>query len=259
MSARLASLAFAGLLAPGVLAASSLAPQARLAAEEPPAPSAAQALVAGLEAARTAKDFSAWSGHLGKVGEVWKDANEADKKVLAGAVGQALKAKDEGVQLAAVKAFVATGDGEAAWKGGLKSAMPDVKAEAAELYEVRAVEALKELRPDAAIPTLLGLVAKGKDPKVAAAAVKALGGYERSAKRVQILTELVGTLRTARPGTNPQTGQRGSSPRWDAMEPEAVPALNELTGQKLGDFDAWLQLFDENKKKPAALFMSPLD
>jgi hypothetical protein len=242
-----ASFASGGSFAPAVVA------------EEPPAPTAAQALVTSLEAAKTAKDYSAWSGHLEKVGEVWKDASDADKKTLASAVGAALKAKDESVQLAGVKAFVATGDGEAAWKGGLKSALPDAKTEEAKLPEVRAVEACAELRPDGAVQTLLTLVGKGKDPKVAAAAVKALGGYERSKQRVTILNELIGTLRTARPGTNPQTGQRGTSPRWDAMEPESVPALNALTGQKVSDFDAWLQLYDENKKKPAALFMNPLE
>jgi len=223
-----------------------------------PAPTPAQALIVKLEAAKTARDTAAWTAALGEVGGLWAACDESDKKALAASVGHGVKAKDEGVQIAAIQAFVATKDGEAAWKGGLKGALPDAKAEAASVPELRALEALKDLHPEGAVSALLALVQKAKDVKASAAALVALGGYERSKQRVTILTELVQTLRNAMPSRS-SAGVLSKSPRWDEMGPVAAPALNELTGRKEGDFRAWLQLYDENKKKPAALFLNPLD
>ena len=223
-----------------------------------PAPTPAQALITKLEAAKTARDNAAWTAALAEVGGLWVASDDADKKALASAVGHGVKAKDEGVKIAAIQAFVATKDGEAAWKGGLKGALPDAKTEVATPTELRAVEALKNLHPEGAVGALLVLVQKAKDVKAAAAALTALGGYERSKQRVTILSELVQALRNAMPSRS-SSGVLSKSPRWDEMGPVAVPALNELTGRKEGDFRAWLQLYDENKKKPAALFLNPLD
>ncbi len=223
-----------------------------------PAPTPAQALIAKLEAAKAARDNAAWTAALGEVGGLWEACDEANKKALASAVGHGLKAKDEGVQMAAIQAFVATKDGEAAWKGGLKGALPDAKAEVSTPAELRAVEALKALHPEGAVSPLLALVQKAKDVKASAAALTALSGYERSKQRVTILSELIQALRNAKPSRS-SSGVLSKSPRWDEMGPLAAPALNELTGRKEGDFDAWLQLYDENKKKPAVLFVNPLE
>lgn len=218
----------------------------------------AQALIVKLEAAKTARDNAAWTAALAEVGGLWEACDEADKKALASAIGHGVKAKDESVKIAAIQAFVATKDGEAAWKGGLKGALPDAKTEVASVPELRAVEALKALHPEGAVAALLVLVQKAKDVKAAAAALMALGGYERSKQRVTILSELVQALRNAMPSRS-SAGVLSKSPRWEEMGPVATPALNELTGRKEGDFSAWLQLYDENKKKPAALFINPLD
>ena len=173
----------------GVLASVLLLVGARdvvLAEDMAPAPTPAQALVVRLEAAKVARDNAAWAVALAEVGGLWEAADEADKKGLASAVGQGVKAKDEAVQLASIQAFAATKDGEAAWKGGLKSALPDAKTEVAAVPELRALEALRELHPDGAVQPLLALFEKAKDPKVSAAALGALGGYERSKQRVAI-------------------------------------------------------------------------
>jgi hypothetical protein len=246
------------LLALALVLPAALPCARRARADETAAPSAALQLVAELEAAKAAKDDGAWIAALGKVGEAYKGAADAEKKALLGAAAGGLKAKAEAVQVAALDALIASGDADAAWKAGVKGALPDAKTEEALTAELKALEAVKLLKPEGAVGALQGLVEKAKDPKVAAAAVSALGGYERSKQRVAILEHLVKALRTARPGTN-SSGQRGTSPRWDAMAPLAVPALNELTGQKVADFDAWLTLHDENKKKLAALFTNPLD
>ncbi len=227
-----------------------------------PAPTPAQTLIAKLEAAKVARDNAAWTAALAEVGGLWGACDEANKKALATAVGHALKAKDEGVQIAAIQAFVSTKDGEAAWKGGLKGALPDAKTEAAAVPELRALEALKDLHPDGAVQPLLALFEKAKDPKVSAAALGALGGYERSKQRVAILEALIKNLRLAMPSAGGgQSGKNAAppTPRWTEMEPHVLPTLNGLTAQKVGDLAAWLLLYEENKKKPAALFLNPLD
>lgn len=245
------TLLLALLLVPSV----SAAPRARA---EDAAPSPAAALVAQLEAAKAARDDAAWIAALGSVGETYKAAADAEKKTLMSAAAGGLKVKTEAVQVAALDALVAAGDGDAAWKAGLKAALPEVKTEEASAAELKALAAVKALKPDGAVGALQGLLEKAKDPKVAAGAVVALGAYERSKQRGAILEHLVKTLRNTKPGRNAQ-GQEGSSPKWDAIGPVAVAALNELTGQEVNDFDAWLQLYDENKKKPAALFLNALE
>lgn len=231
-------------------------------AEEPqPATPAAQ-LAAAIDLAREARDASAWAGHLARLGELWPEASEADRKLLATQLGHAFKAREEPVQQAALAAAVATKDGEAAWKAGLKALLPDAKDEEGGALGLKALEAVRVLAPDAAIGTLQGLLEKAKDPQVAAAAFAALGGYERSKQRVAILEGLVKVLRLQMPSSGGGQGGKnpsGPSPRWKALEPKALPALNALTGQRVGTLEAWIQLHDENKKKPAVLFLEPLD
>ncbi|MFM8979420.1 MAG: hypothetical protein ACKOSS_03010 [Planctomycetia bacterium] len=231
-------------------------------AEEPSAATPAAQLSAAMDLARESRDAGAWAGHLARLGELWPEASEADRKLLATQLGHAFKAREEPVQQAALAAAVATKDGEAAWKAGLKALLPDAKDEAAGALAMRALQAVRSLAPDAAIGTLQGLLEKAKDPQVAAGAFEALGGYERSKQRVAILEGLVKVLRLQMPSSGGGQGGKnpsGPSPRWKALEPKALPALNALTGQRVGTLEAWLQLHDENKKKPAVLFTSPLD
>lgn len=226
-------------------------------AEDTP-PSPAQALVADLEAAKAAQDAGLWTTALGKVGGLYEAASEPEKKALATALGAALKAKAESVPPAALDAMAATGDGDAMWKAGLKHLLPDVKAEESTPNELKALGVIEQLHPDSAIAALLLLAQKGKDPKAASQAFKALGAYERSKQRVMILDEAVKVVRLTMPGRQSNGSLAASSPRWQAMEPLAHPTLNALTGQTLSDMATWLQLFDENKKKLAALFLNPL-
>lgn len=237
------------------LLASTLAP----ARAEEAAPTPAHALLTELEAAKAAKDDGKWAEALKRVATVYADATEADKKALAAAAGAGLKSKADSVQLAALDALKGTKDGEAAWKAGLKAELPDPKAEAAKPFELKALEAVKELRPEGAVSVLMGLLQKAKDPKVCAAALEALGGYERSKQRVAILDELVKVIRNAKPSRASGGNMSAPTPRWTEMEGKVVPTLNALTGQSVADLDTWLQMYDENKKRPAALFKNPLE
>jgi hypothetical protein len=242
-----------------VLAVSTAFPGAeRARAGDPAPPTPAQTLVAELEAAKTAKDDLMWVETLKRVPEVYAGATDADKKVLAQTTGHGLKAKTEQVQKAALEALVGTKDGEVAWKAGLKSEMPDAKAETAKPFSVKVVEALKDLHPEAAVATLLSLFHDAKDPVVSARAAAALGGYERSKQRLKILEELIKGIRAAMPGASRDGKAAAPTPRWTEMGPAAGNALNELTGQTFGDVDDWLKFYDENKKKPAGMFKNEL-
>lgn len=250
------------LLAVALLAPGWGTPLRPACAQEPqPATPAAQ-LAAVLDAAREARDAAAWAGHLQRLGELWPEAGEADRKLLAVQLGHAFKAREEAVQQAAIAAAVASKDGEAAWKAGLKGLLPEARDEQPGALAMKALAALRTLAPDAAIGTLQGLLEKAKDPQVAAGAFEALGGYERSKQRVAVLDGLIKVLRLQMPSSGGGQGGKnpsGPSPRWKALEAKALPALNALTGQRVGDLAAWIQLYDENKKKPAVLFTQPLD
>lgn len=229
--------------------------------EAGPATPAVQ-LVAVMDAAREARDATAWAGHLPRVGELWATASEPDRRLLAAQLGHAFKAREEPVQQAALGAALATRDGEAMWKAGLKSMLPEARDEQPRPLAMKALAAVGALAPEGAIGTLQGLLEKAKDPQVAAGAFEALGGYERSKQREAVLEGLIKVLRLQMPsGGGGQGGKNpsGPSPRWKALEAKALPALNALTGQRVGDLAGWMQLYDENKKRPAVLFQQPLD
>jgi hypothetical protein len=200
-----------------LLLACSLGLANRARAEDPPPPSPAKVLLGEIEAAKAAKDDAKWIEALKRITAVYPDVeDDAEKKALAQAAGQALKSKNDSIQNAGLEALVGTKDGEAAWKAGLKGQMPDEKAEKATAFAIKVVEALKDLHPEAAVPTLIGLLHNAKDPLVSARAATALSGYERSKQRVTILDELVKAIRSNMPGTG---GRKASAPsaRWIEM------------------------------------------
>ena len=246
------------LMAFGLLVGGAAA-QAR--AEDPPAVSPAKALLAEIEAAKAAKDDAKWVEGLKRVATLYSDADDADKKALAQAGGQALKAKSDEVKTAGLDALVATKDGEAAWKAGLKGELPDAKAESAKPFSIKVLEALPQLHPESAVPTLIGLLHDAKDPVVSARAATALGAYERSKQRLKILDELIKAIRHSMPSGGGRSGKAAgaATPRWTELAPAAGGALNTLTGQEVANITDWLKLYDENKKKPALLFKNELD
>ena len=115
-------------------------------------------LLKEIEAAKTAKDDAQWAVALKKIPDIFKGAAEAEKKLLAGAAGNALKSKTEAVQQAGLDALIGTEDGEIAWKsGGMKGELPDAKAETAKPFSVKVLDALKDLHPEGAVPSLIAL------------------------------------------------------------------------------------------------------
>jgi hypothetical protein len=227
-------------------------------AEDPPVKTPAQTLVGELEAAKAAKDGAKWMEGLKRVGTLYPDAAEADKKLLIQAAGAGLKAKDESVQGAALDALVATKDGDGAWKAGLKSELPEEKADVAKSFSIRVVNALKELHPEGAVASLLTLLQKAKDPKVSTQALQALGAYERSKQRAMILEEVIKVVRNTMPSRS-STKNASVTPKWTEMEPHVVASLNALTGHSISDLGTWFKFYDEDgKKSPKVLFKNAL-
>lgn len=248
---RCVSLAFLASLA---LASAALPARA----EDPPAKTPAQTLAEELDAAKAAKDEAKWAEGLKRIAALYPNATEADKSLLMQAAGAGLKAKSDTVQIAALDAMVGSKDGDAAWKAGLRSELPDEKEETAKTFAFRAIAAVKDLHPDAAIQPLLTLLRKAKDPKVAAKSMEALGSYERSKQRAMVLEELVKVIRGAMPSRS-ATKRSAATPKWTEMDPLVVPTLNALTGHTISDLGTWLKFIDEDgKKKPETLFKNKL-
>ena len=218
-------------------------------AEEKPIPLADQ-----LAAARKAGDPAAWIELLEAVPSVYAPADDTTRKKLMKRMGDALKSDAKDVAPTTLRLLVKIGDGEVAWREALRHVVPDRKKEQISPFDMEVFGTIYALRPDGAIDTLLTLVRKAKSPDVAAWSMRALGGYERSAKRVEVLDALGKTLIASAPGKK-KGGDGG--PRWKAMRPFVAQTLNNLTGQK-ADIKTWGQLWFAHRKKPEALFVRPL-
>jgi hypothetical protein len=221
-------------------------------------PAAVAALLKEIADAKAAKEASKWAEGLKHVPALYADAEPANQKALMAELGAGLKSKEEEVRGCALGAMIETKDGDAAWKAGLKGEMPDLKAEAVDEFSLRAVDAVHQLHPDGAVPSLLALVDKAKDPKAVAAAFKAFGGYERSRQRVVLLETAMKFVKLNTPGVTGGGKASTPTPKWQAVEPEVVPTLNELTGATNSSIADWVKAHEDAKKRPDALFKNPL-
>ena len=148
-------------------------------------------------------------------------------------------------------------DPKGSW-GVLKKQLPSVKVEAAGPFELRVIQAVGLLAPDAAISSLLTLMGKAKDANVSRYAIQALGNYGFSKRRTTVLSDLCKALRKLRPGgTDPRLsrgGGRAARERYNFLQLSFVSALNELTGQNHDSADKWLEVYKAGKKDLGSLF-----
>ncbi len=233
-----------------LLAGSGLLPSA--AADEP---TPVETLLVSIEAFRKSKDHTGWSTALKQIKALYPRAEEQERRKLLTALGTGLKAKVLSVQQAALAVLVELDDADPSWKYALKRAIPDEKAEVPGPLDVDYLRALYALHPDGAIDTLLFLMKKAKSPVLAAGALRVLGAYELSKRRVEVLEELVKILIANAPGRS-RKGSRGSD-RFLAMATQIAAALNDLTGQTFG-LKQWGPIWKEHKKQPQKLFVRPL-
>ena len=116
------------------------------------------------------------------------------------------------------------------------------------------LEAARVLAAEGARNELEKLVAKGKDLKAAGIAVRALGAYGFSKKRIKVLDFLVAQLRRIQPGTNRARIDRTDRERYDTLSPHFIAALNQLTGRTYRSTEVWLDRYDQAKRDLDALF-----
>ena len=216
-----------------------------------------KALIAKISEQRKAKDTSA-------LGASFKEAidfhNRLDDKSLKGKlraeIGKVAKDKKCGdARIDAVNTLAQMDDPKGAWKE-IKKVMPGPKVEEPSDLEMAAIEAAAKLAPKGAAKQLLDLGSKAKSDKVAAGAVRALGGYREHRKlRVSILVELMDIGKKTRPGVSTS---KNVSPvaiaRWQEVGSALIGSLNMLTGRQEKSFEDWEAAFKASKKKPANLF-----
>lgn len=217
-----------------------------------------QALLDQIVVLHKADDFNGLVDVLLKVPEIYVDSgDDALRGKLRGAVGKIARDKDGGdARLAAVEVLVDIEDAKAAWKE-LSKLLPKGKEDEAAPIDLAVVKAAGTLAQSKSVKALSDLAMKAKDPALASAACKALGGFsEDKRNRVKILEELIKVGQRTRPG---RSMEKATSPvaleRWARVEKGVVAGLNGLTGRGLGNFEEWEVLYKDNKKRPATLFI----
>ncbi len=232
-----------------VLAAGFLAQSARRTRSDAAADAAA--IVADLDKAVKEKDESAIVTATKRISPTYKGTEDAAVK---GSLAKAAVAVVKNAKLsplprrAALTALVETEDGPAVWKV-LAGAYPKDDAEDPDKFNVDIVKAVGALHPDGAIDTLLETFRKAKVPEVAAAAVGGLGNYHKATKqRERILSEIVKAGKNMVPSrSSTKNPSKEAQERWQTVGAAIGPAIDTLTGEKVGDPIEWFKRVDAAK------------
>jgi hypothetical protein len=154
--------------------------------------------------------------------------------------------QDTTARKAALDALVETEDGKEAWKA-IQGAYPADDVEDQERWNVDFVKAVGLLHPDGAIDKLLETFAKAKQSDFAGAAVAALGNYNESKQRERILTEIVKAGKNMVPSRSKTANPSPeASARWGVVSEKIGKALDQLTGDSVGD--PRVVQFDEGRR-----------
>ena len=209
-----------------------------------------------------AKDADAIKRDLDDIARAYPtEESKLTRKRMLGAVGSALRMRNETIQSAALDAFEEMKD-PAAWKhyGSLlskpfKDRFPRLSSQA--------MDVTRALTPERAVGRLLTIARKSKNLAAAAKAVETLGAYGSSKQRAKILGEIIAVTRKEKPGIRGRdntvvygpraTGEQARN-RWQALAGPMVEAANELTGQDYASPEDWFSVWRDYKRKPAALF-----
>lgn len=220
-------------------------------------PTAAESLRMRLEASRKDDDAAEWIVALETLVPTYARADRKERARLMREAGYAVRDGPVIVKQTALRAIVETEDAEVAWKEALRRVFPEIESKTPGTWDVEVLKAVYALRPDGAIDSLLKLMKKGKSPQLAAGALRVLGAYERSPRRVYVLESLAQIVIANAPGRSRRGRGRVASDRFLAMATQLEATLNELTGQSLKLAD-WGPAWKEHKKHPERLFRDPL-
>ncbi len=154
-----------------------------------------------------------------------EDDEDLRAEILSEVGWVAMTAEAEAVRVAAIRALGGLRAPDAAWEE-LSRFLPTADQAAATAAGLAAIRAAGTLAPDAAHLPLLTLAREAVDPRLQAAAVRALGawkpGREGHDERVQTLLRLVLTLE---PGPQADAASRE---RWNLLEPALSKTLSGL-------------------------------
>ncbi|MDJ0522533.1 MAG: hypothetical protein QNJ90_10740 [Planctomycetota bacterium] len=220
-------------------------------------------VVKQLDTSLKAKESQAVEKELAAVVKAHAEAEKADRKKLLAAVAKVLRKKDPALKRAALDAFEAMGD-PAAWKH-IRSLLRAPIHKSFSQTQSQAMDVTRALQPEAAVPALLKIMRKSKNLSAAAKAMRTLGAFKASKQRAKILEGLISTTIKERPGIRGRdntvvygprrTGDQALS-RWQAFAGPMVAAANQLTGRDIRSPEAWFQMWRENRRQPAELFIS---
>jgi hypothetical protein len=226
------------------------------AADDPAQAVKAKELLAELAGFRKAKDAAGFQGKLSALVSLHNELeNKGTKGKLQKELGAGLKTKGlDGAYLAIIGAIAELNDSKGAYKQ-LGKQLPNAKLEEITDVHKAALEATGKLAPDGALKALLELGEKAKCREAAIGAISALGNFKGSKKRVTVLEGLIKLVMRFMPPRGVQAGEE-TIKRWNELAPALFGALQQLTGQKIGDPDEWINLWRENKKKPDAIFVN---
>ncbi len=215
----------------------------------------AKTLVAEMAASRKAKDTTALEAQAKKA--VAAHNGITDKGLrgkLQKELGSILKSKHlAAAHGASIAALGELNDSKGAYKQ-LRKHMPGPKTEAATDQQKAVLAAVDKLAPDGALKDLFELAEKAKDYEAGGLAIAALGSFKSSKKRVTVVETLIKLMQRFEPPRGQQAGVE-TEKRWKALAEPLIRALNEITGQRIGDPAEWHDFWKANKKKPAGLFV----
>lgn len=237
------------------------APRLAAGEDKPAAPatdaaSQVKALLAEIDVAEKAKDDGALSSAAKKIPALYKGTQDgALRSQMAKALAGMLKnPKLSSSRKSALDALAETEDGKEAWKA-MQSQYPADDVEDTERFNVDFVKTVGKLHPDGAIDKLLETFKKAKQNEFSAEAVTALGQYHKSKQRERILEEVCKAGKNMVPS---RSANKNPSPeaqtRWANLAPAIGKALDQLTGDSVGDPTEWFKRFDDSKKNLKALF-----
>ena len=209
-----------------------------------------------IEAATKAKDDGAMTTLAKKMPPLYKSTQDTASRsaLMKSMVGMLKNPKMSSARAAALYSIVDTEDGKEAWKA-MASLYPADDLEDPEKFNEQFIEAVGKLHPDAAIDKLLETFKKAKAPDVSAKAASALGMYHKSKQRERIFEELVKSGRNMVPSKSANANPSPETQaRWAAVAPKLGKALDELTGDTVGDPLEWFKRYNDAKKNLKILF-----
>ena len=231
---------------------------APLAAKDEPTP--AQALAERLQSMIAGKDRAGLTKTLPQLVTVHNACrSKNDRALLLKTAAQVLAHDGLGSARGVAADCLGRLNDEAGALRPLARHLPSTKDETVSALSLRVIAAMGYLAPDAGVAPLLNLVHKSADPNAATHAVRALGGFGYSKHRQKILLALLKRSKASAPGqSKSKKGVNSDAARmWRALNGEITSALNQLTGRRLPDIEAWHKLHKAHKKKLSKLFTRP--